>query len=108
MPRPSPAARGSRRRPRASTVDHGADLDLVALLDLDLLDDARHRRGHFDRGLVGLEFQDRLIARDRVADVDEHAGHVAAGDVLSQFGNFEFGHPSRSTVYGLTVVPVLA
>ena len=87
--------RRRRRRCRRRVVhgqDDGADLDLVALLDLDLLDDAGDRRGHFDRRLVGLELEHRLIARDRVADLDQHAGDVAAGDVLAQFGNFEFRH----------------
>ena len=77
-------------------VVHGqhdrADLDLVALLDLDFLDDAGHRRGHLDGGLVGLELEDRLLARDRVADVHEHFGHVAAGDVFAQLGDFELCH----------------
>ena len=98
-----------RRGSFAGRCVHGqhycTDFDLVALLDLDLFDDTRHRRGHFDRGFVRLEFQDRLIAGDGVADVDEHAGHVAAGDVLSQLGDFEFGHAVtvcglRSPVFG--------
>ena len=76
--------------------DHRADLDLVALLDLDFLDDAGNRGGHFDRGLVGLELEDRLIVRDRVADLHEHAGHVALRDVFTQLGNFEFAVIKRS------------
>ena len=52
--------------------DDRADLDLVALLDPDFLDDAGDRRRHLDGGLVGLELEDRLLARDRVADLDQH------------------------------------
>ena len=45
---------------------------------------------HFDRGLVGLELEDRLVLRDRVARLDQHADDVAGGDVLAQFGKLEF------------------
>ena len=92
------AAARTRRLARGGAVvdgeDHRADLHLVALLDLDLFDDAGHRRRHFDCRLVGLELQDRLVLLDRVADVDEHARDVAAGDVLPQFGNLELRHVS--------------
>ena len=41
---------------------HSADIDLAALHDHDLFDDALHRRAHVARGLGRLEVQDRLIA----------------------------------------------
>ena len=86
-PAPLPAA-----APSSHGQDDRADLDLVALLDPDFLDGAGDRRRHLDGGLVGLELEHRLIAGDGVADVDHHAHHVAAGDVLAQLGNFEFSH----------------
>ena len=94
------AAAGRRSRApaprRRSTVEHGlADGDLVAGLDVDRLDRARHVRRHFDRRLVGLELDDRLIDRQRVADLDEHAQHVAALHVLAELGDRERHRPAR-------------
>jgi hypothetical protein len=77
--------------------DHGADLDLVAFLDVDFLDRARDSGRHLDGGLVGLQFQHWLIAGDRVARIDHHTHDVAAGDVLAQFGHFELSHTSAPT-----------
>ena len=71
--RPCPPAslRGRLRRLRRGAVaerQHDlADLDLVALLDLDLLHRAADARRHFDGRLVGLELEDRLILLDGVA-----------------------------------------
>src|SRR5262249_42665089 len=48
-------------------------VDLVAGLHLDVFHLTRNRRRHLDRGLVGLELQDRLILLDPVARFDEHA-----------------------------------
>ena len=60
-----------------------------------------HRRGNFDGGFVGFEFEDGLIGRDGVADLDENAGDVAAGDVFTQLWDFEFGHDgSYGTIAG--------
>ena len=53
--------------PAAAVVDAQdrlSDLDLVAGLDLDVLDAAGDRRRHFDGRLVGFELEDRLIFRD--------------------------------------------
>ena len=105
-PRPWPAdsSAGSTRAaaaPPPSTVSTSwPDLDLVARLDLDLLDRACDVGRHFDRGLVGLEFEDRLVFRERVARLHQHADDVAGGDVLAQFGNLEFSSPVSSTVSG--------
>ena len=68
---------------------HLADLDPIALLDAHLLDGAGHARRHFDRGLVRLELQDRLVLRDRIADGHKHAHHVPRGDVFAQFRECE-------------------
>ena len=82
---------GRRRRGGAGAVvldaqDRLADLDLVAGLDLDVFDCAGDRRGHFDRRLVGFELEHRLILRQRVAGLHEHAQDIAGGDVLAQLG----------------------
>ena len=66
------------------------DLHLVAGLDLDARRPSRRRRRHFDGGLVGLELDDRLILRDHVAGVHEHADDIALLDVLSELGQLEF------------------
>ena len=69
-----------------------ADAHFVAGFDLDLLDLARDRRGHFDGRFVGLELEDRLILRQGVAGLDQDAQHVAWSDVFAQFGKCEVDH----------------
>src|SRR5258706_277103 len=84
------------RRLAGALVVNGEDrlshFDFVACLDLDFLDFAGDRRGHFDRRLVGFELEDRLILGDGVARLHEHAQDVAAGDVLTKFRQVEVGH----------------
>ena len=71
--------------PPPSSDDHAlTDRDLVAGLDLDLGDGARHRRRHFDCRLVGLELEDALVLGDRVADLDEDVQDVAALDAVAE------------------------
>ena len=87
-----PASSSALRRLAGAFVDRQhdlADLDLLALLDLDLLDRAGDRRRHFDRRLVGLELEDRLVFRHRVARRHQHANDIAGGDVLAEFGERE-------------------
>ena len=79
--------RAGAARSSSTAQDRLADLHLVAGLDLDLLDLPGHRRRHFDRGLVGLELEDRLILRDRVARLDEDAQHVAASTFSPSSGS---------------------
>ena len=74
--------------------DRLADLDLVAGLDLDLLDGAGDRRRHFDRRLVGFELEDRLFLGDRVARLHQHAQDVAGLDVLAELWECEIVRPS--------------
>ena len=69
-----------------------ADLDLVARLDLHVAHGALDAGRHLDRRLVRLEFEDRLIARNRVADVHHHAGDIATHHVLAKFRNLELCH----------------
>jgi hypothetical protein len=66
--------RGNRRSSKACGLDHdhrGALANAIAHLDLDLLDHTRHGRGHFHGGLVRFQRQQRILQRDRVADLDE-------------------------------------
>src|SRR5207253_570313 len=87
-----PVARTWRRRRFVYGQNDRAHLHLVALFDLDVLDDSRDGRRDFDGGFVRFELDDRLFFRNRVADLDQHAGDVALFDVLPQFGNLEFLH----------------
>ncbi len=73
---------------------HLPDLHLVARLDLEFLDDAGDAGGHFDRRLVGLELEDGLVLLQGVARLHQHAHDVAAGDILTKFGNDEVSHES--------------
>jgi hypothetical protein len=59
-----------------------ADLHLVARLDLDVLHDAADVRRDFDRRLVRLELEDRLILLQRIAGLHQQADNIAARDVL--------------------------
>src|SRR4026208_1715117 len=80
-----------------------ADFYLVTSFDLDVLDDTRNRGRHFDSGFVGFELNDGLLARNRVAHLDEHPCDVALLDVFSQLGNFEFLHQEFAG-FGLSVL----
>ena len=67
--RPSRAA-GAGAAPAGAFLDlaeHRADRDGFAVLGGDLAEHAGGRRRHFDRHLVGLELDQRLVDRDRVA-----------------------------------------
>ena len=78
--------RGVGAASRAAVVDREdrlADLDLVALLDLDLFHLAGDRRRHLNRRLVGFELEDRLILCDRVAGLDQDAEDVAGLEMFS-------------------------
>src|SRR5205085_2123221 len=87
--------RGLARRRRAIAADgedHLPDLHFLARLDLDIADRAVDRRRHFDRRLVGLELEYRLIDLDGVAALHQHAQHIAAVNVFTEFGEFEVRH----------------
>ena len=102
-PRPRPAARLRLSSPALPPAPPAAPpsstlriawptLTLSPALTLISLTCAGHRRRHFDRRLVGLELEDRLILGDRVARLDQHAQHVAGRDVFAEFGECEVGH----------------
>src|SRR5205085_434630 len=65
-----------RSRRRGAVIDHAeqrADRDRVAVLGRDLAEHAGGRRGHLDRHLVGLEFDQRLVHRHGLAGLLEPA-----------------------------------
>ena len=70
--------------------DYLADLQLLALFDVNLADDSAGRRWNFDRGLIGFEFEQRLVFIDLLADFDEDLEQIARADVLPQFREFHF------------------
>src|SRR5690606_14623631 len=75
---------------------HGADLGLLALLDVDALDDAGRTGRHLDDRLVGLEFDKRLVLVDPVTLFDQHANNGAGLDALPYVGKFYFGRHETS------------
>ena len=77
------------RRVFVDGQDRLPDRDPVARLHLDIDHQAGYRRRHFNRGLVGLEFENRLLLRDHLARLDQHTQHVARRNVLAQFGESE-------------------
>ncbi len=66
-----------------------SDRDDLALLDEDLRDLARRRRGDLDRRLVRLDLDERLVLGDLVALGHEPAGDLAFGQALAQVGELE-------------------
>jgi len=63
-----------------------ADVDNVAFLDADFLHRAGYVTRHLDNRLLGFEFDYGLVFLDPVADVHQHFGDGAGGDVLAKFG----------------------
>ena len=66
------------------------DGDLVALLDMNLLDHTGEIRRHLGGGLLGLQLHDRLVLLHRVAFGDQNGHHLSSFDVLSQLGELHF------------------
>ncbi len=58
--------------------------DRVALLDVDAAHRPRMRRGQLERGLVGLQLEQRLVRGHDVALADEHLQHLGLSDALAQ------------------------
>ena len=73
-----------------------ADLDLVAGLDADLADAPGDGGGHVEGGLVGLDFEQRLVPGHLVAGRDEDGVDLDDLDVLLQGRQFDFGHGSAA------------
>src|SRR5262249_26818852 len=71
-------------------ADHFADRrDLPAVLH-DLRNDAAHRRGQFDGGLVGLDLDDRLVLFGPLAGLLEPCADLHFGNRFADLGDFEF------------------
>ena len=87
--------RSRRRRGAAARRDGAeqcADRDGVAVLGGDFRQHAGGRRRHFDRHLVGFEFDQRLVDGDRVAWLLEPLADGRFGHGLAQRGYLDFGH----------------
>ncbi len=85
----APARRRFRFVPTGDREHDLADFDRVAFLDEQLAHAAGVRAGNLDDRLVGLQLEDAVVGGDLVALVDQHAHHVAAMDVLAEFGKLE-------------------
>ena len=88
---------GRLRRSRAF-LDDGDQLlalDGVAFGELELLDDAVHRRGDFQHHLVGFEVDDVFIAGHGVARLLVPGGDGGVGNRFREDGNFDFGAHGR-------------
>ena len=70
-------------------AQNGADLDGVARFHGDGLQRAVGGRRHFDGHFVGFEFQQRLVAMDRVAFLLEPARDSGFGDGLAHRRYFD-------------------
>ena len=70
--------------------DYLADFQLLAFFDVNLAHDSAGRRWNFDSGLIGFEFEQRLVFIDLLADFDEDLEQIARADVLPQFREFHF------------------
>ena len=66
---------------RLERRDHAARRDAIAGLHFDVADLARGRRRNVHRGLVGLERDQALLRRHRVARLDEHFDDLDVGKV---------------------------
>ena len=70
--------------------DDLADFQLLAFFDVNLAHDSAGRRWNFDSGLIGFEFEQRLVFVDLLADFDEDLEQIARADILPQFREFHF------------------
>jgi hypothetical protein len=66
------------------------DSRFLSRLHVNGLDNTADRGWHFHHGLVGFQFQDRLLSRDGVSDCDQHLDNVSGGNALSQLGQRKF------------------
>ncbi len=82
--------------PSAMAPRMRADLHCGAGLDGNGFNRAVGGRGHFDRHLVGFEFEQRLVARDRFALFLEPARNRGFGHGLAHRGNFDFDAHAKS------------
>ena len=86
---------GLRRRGAGAFLDlaeQRADGDGVAVLGGDVAEHAGGRRRHLDRHLVGLELDQRLVDRDRVARLLEPFADGRLGHQFAERGHADFSH----------------
>ena len=81
-----------RRRAFLDLAEHGADPDRVAGLGRDVAEHAGGRRRHLQRDLVGFEFDQRLVDRDRLAGLLEPLADGRFGDAFAQRGDADLSH----------------
>ncbi len=82
--------------------DNVANFNLVALLYLDFFDHSADRGRNFDHRFIGFKFHHRLAFGDFDARRNHEPDEIALGDVLSEFGKFEFrGCGRRSAALSL-------
>jgi hypothetical protein len=67
------------------------------------LDSTADRSWHFHHGLVGFQFQHRLLSRDGVSDGDQHLHNISCGNTLPQLGQrkFECRHAHDPSLWAL-------
>ena len=91
-----PAGRAGRGGARAGAfldlAEQRADRDGLAILGGNLGQHAGGRRRHLDRHLVGLELDQRLVDRDRIARLLEPFADRRLGDGFAERGNADFSH----------------
>src|SRR6185437_934486 len=92
-------SRGSLRLRRGGSAgavgdlaEQRADRDRVAVFRRDVGEDAGGRRRHLDRDLVGLELDQRLVDRDRVAGLLEPFADGGLGDGFAERRDANIGH----------------
>jgi hypothetical protein len=73
----------------ADAAEQCADGDIGAFADDDLGERAGRGCVHFERHLVGLELDQRIVHGDAVADLLEPARHGRFGHRLAQRGHFD-------------------
>ena len=79
----------------------GAEGNLAALLDDELVDDAARRRFHFHRGLVGFDVGDGSADVHGVALLDVPLDKGALGHGVAELGHFdELGHGREKIEFG--------
>jgi hypothetical protein len=79
--------------------DQVADIDLVADLDLELLQHAGRRRRNLHRRLVRLDRDQRLLGLDRVADLDEQLDDRDVLEVADVGHRMSTGTPSARACF---------
>ena len=86
------AAAGAGARAFLDLAEQRADRDGLAVLGGDLGEHAGGRRRHLDRHLVGLELDQRLVDRDRIARLLEPLADRRLGHRFAERRNADFSH----------------